>query len=78
MTVDQDVLPDGERTQQQEVPTAGLFGYAAAAAGVFGWFLFGLLVQQQGFVDSVGEAAGTAFALLLAVSVIGTLRRNGE
>ncbi|MFD6263651.1 hypothetical protein ACFWFK_21220 [Micromonospora chalcea] len=78
MTVDQDVLPDEERTQRQEVPTAVLFGYAAAAVGVFGWFLFGLLVQQQGFVDSVGESAGAAFALLLAVSVVGTLRRNGE
>ncbi|MEW2441558.1 hypothetical protein [Micromonospora marina] len=78
MTVDQDVLPDEERTRQQEVPTAVVLAYAAAAAGVFGWFLFGLLVQQQGFVDSVGESAGAAFALLLAVSVIGTLRRNGE
>ncbi|WP_047892535.1 hypothetical protein [Micromonospora sp. RV43] len=78
MTVDQDVLPEDERTRQQEVPTAVVLAYAAAAAGGFGWFLFGLLVQQQGFVDSVGESAGAAFALLLAVSVIGTLRRNGE
>ncbi|MFI7210753.1 hypothetical protein [Micromonospora maritima] len=78
MTVDQDVLPEGERTRQHEVPTAVLVGYAAAAVGVFGWFLFGLLVQRQGFVDSVGESAGAAFGLLLAVSVIGTLRRNGE
>ncbi|MFI2709160.1 hypothetical protein ACH495_03375 [Micromonospora sp. NPDC018662] len=77
MTVDQDVLPESERTPQQ-VSTAEVVGYATAAAGVFGWFLFGLLVQRQGFVDSVGESAGAAFGLLLAVSVIGTLRRNGE
>ncbi|MGC4893785.1 hypothetical protein [Micromonospora sp. DT31] len=78
MTVDQDMLTEEERPGQQEVPTAVLFGYATAAAAVFGWFLFGWLVQQQGFVDSVGESAGAAFALLLAVSVIGALRRNGR
>ncbi|MEV0004659.1 hypothetical protein AB0H28_20595 [Micromonospora sp. NPDC050980] len=77
MTVDQDVLSEDERTRQQ-VSTAEMVGYTVAAVGVFGWFLFGLLVQRQGFVDSVGESAGAAFALLLAVSVIGTLRRNGE
>ncbi|MDG4803362.1 hypothetical protein [Micromonospora sp. WMMD980] len=77
MTVDQDVLREAERAPQQ-VSTAAVVGYAVAAVGVFGWFLFGLLVQRQGFVDSVGESAGAAFALLLAVSVIGTLRRNGE
>ncbi|MFG1832894.1 hypothetical protein [Micromonospora chersina] len=78
MTVDHDVLPENDRARQQEVSTAVLVGYAAAATGIVGWFLFGLLVQRQGFVDSVGESAGAAFGLLLAVSVIGTLRRNGD
>ncbi|WP_089154474.1 hypothetical protein [Micromonospora sp. NBS 11-29] len=78
MTVDQDMLRENERTRQHGVSMAVMVGYAAAAVGVFGWFLFGLLVQRQGFVDSVGESAGAAFALLLAVSVVGTLRRNGE
>ncbi|MEU4477130.1 hypothetical protein AB0F68_03535 [Micromonospora sp. NPDC023966] len=78
MTVDHDVLPEDDRTRQHEVSPAALVGYAAAAAGIFGWFLFGLLVQRQGFVDSVGESAGAAFGLLLAVSVVGTLRRNGD
>ncbi|MEU1685328.1 hypothetical protein [Micromonospora sp. NPDC005707] len=78
MTVDHDVLPEDDRARQQEVSPAAMFGYAAAATGIFGWFLFGLLVQRQGFVDSVGESAGAAFGLLLAVSVIGTLRRNGD
>ncbi|MFE9960369.1 hypothetical protein [Micromonospora sp. NPDC005299] len=78
MTVNHDVLPEDDRARQQEVSPAALVGYAAAATGVFGWFLFGLLVQRQGFVDSVGESAGAAFALLLTVSVVGTLRRNGD
>ncbi|GGR65356.1 hypothetical protein GCM10010169_05780 [Micromonospora fulviviridis] len=78
MTVDHDVLPENDRARQQEVSTAVMVGYATAATAIFGWFLFGLLVQRQGFVDSVGESAGAAFGLLLAVSVIGTLRRNGD
>ena len=78
MTVDHDLLPEDDRARQHEVPTAVLVGYAAAATAIFGWFLFGLLVQRQGFVDSVGESAGAAFGLLLAVSVVGTVRRNGD
>ncbi|MFR9775800.1 hypothetical protein ACL02O_07035 [Micromonospora sp. MS34] len=78
MTVDHDVLPEQDRAHDDEVPTPVLVGYAAAAAALFGWFLFGLLVQRQGFVDSVGESAGAGFGLLLAVSVIGAFRHNGE
>jgi hypothetical protein len=50
--------------------------YSVVAAGLFGWFLFGWLVLRQGFVDSVGESAGSAFALLLVVSIVGTLRQS--
>ncbi|BCJ65020.1 hypothetical protein [Polymorphospora rubra] len=50
--------------------------YGCAAALLFGWFLFGWLVQQQGFVDSVGEALGTASVLLLLVSIVGMARRD--
>ncbi|MFI7426004.1 hypothetical protein ACIBPB_03355 [Micromonospora sp. NPDC049836] len=67
-----------EQDEQHEVSTAVRIGYAAGAAGLLGWFLFGLLVQRQGFVASFGEAAGTGFGLLLAVSVIGAFRRNGR
>lgn len=65
-----------ETTTSSTVSTATVVAYAVAGAGILGWFLFGWLVLQQGFIDSVGEAAGTAFALLLAVSVIGTVRRH--
>ena len=78
MSVDHKVIPDQERAPEDEVSTAVLIGYAAAALGLIGWFFFGLLVQRQGFVDSVGESAGAGFALLLAVSVIGTVRHNGR
>ncbi|MER6593244.1 hypothetical protein ABT214_15605 [Micromonospora purpureochromogenes] len=76
MSVDQETATDDESLPADEVSTATLVGYAAAALALVGWFLFGWLVQRQGFVASVGETAGAAFALLLAVSVIGTVRRS--
>ncbi|MEU2612895.1 hypothetical protein ABZ570_15150 [Micromonospora sp. NPDC007271] len=76
MTVDHDVRPKEEQAPGGEVTTAALIGYAVAAVGILGWFLFGLLVQRQGLVDSVGESAGAAFALLLAVSVVEMIRHN--
>jgi hypothetical protein len=51
--------------------------YLLLAVALFGWFLFGWLVQRQGFVNSVGESAGTGFALLLAIAIVGTIRRGG-
>ncbi|WP_326551173.1 hypothetical protein [Micromonospora sp. NBC_01813] len=53
-----------------------LFWYAFASTLLVGWFFFGWLVLRQGFIDSVGEVLGTAFALLLAVSVIEAARRH--
>ncbi len=43
--------------------------------GLIAWFLYGWLVQRQGLVDSIGESAGTGFAILLIVSIIGSMRR---
>ncbi|TDB71259.1 hypothetical protein [Micromonospora sp. KC723] len=76
MSVDQETTVNEERHPTGAVSTATMFGYAAAALVLFGWFLFGWLVQRQGFVASVGETAGAAFALLLFVSVVGTVRRD--
>ena len=60
----------------EPVSRATIVWYSLAGAILFGWFLFGWLVLEQGFVDSVGEAAGSAFALLLLISIVGTLRRS--
>ncbi|MER7268288.1 hypothetical protein ABUL04_27200 [Micromonospora harpali] len=70
MTSDDEPAPAGE------VSAATLLAYATAAVLLVGWFLYGWLVQRQGFVASVGESAGAGFALLLAVSVVGTVRRS--
>lgn len=83
MPVDGESRPDPGPVE--EVGTAGgtdpvsratVFWYSAVGAVLFSWFLFGWLVLEQGFVDSVGEALGTGFALLLAISIVGTVRRS--
>jgi hypothetical protein len=58
------------------VSAATRVAYALVGSLLVGWFFFGLLVQGQGWIDSAGESLGTGFALLLAVSVIGTVRRS--
>lgn len=65
-----------DRERGTRVSLATLVGYALVAIGLFGWFLFGWLVERQGFVNSVGESAGAAFALLLVIAIVGTLRRS--
>ncbi|MGC4856063.1 hypothetical protein ACLQ24_22375 [Micromonospora sp. DT4] len=76
MTVDREMVAQYEQASPDEVSRATVFAYAFAAALLVGWFLFGWLVLRQGFVDSVGESAGAGFALLLIVSVVGTVRRS--
>ncbi|WP_329106662.1 hypothetical protein OG792_01680 [Micromonospora sp. NBC_01699] len=68
--------PNGPPARDAPVSRATLIGYATVAVALFGWFLFGWLVERQGFVNSVGEAAGTAFTLLLVIAIVGTLRRS--
>jgi hypothetical protein len=60
----------------EPVTRATVVFYALLGAALVSWFLFGLLVLGQGFVDSAGEALGSAFTLLLVVSVVGTVRRS--
>ncbi|MEU1399580.1 hypothetical protein ABZ403_26395 [Micromonospora zamorensis] len=77
MTVDRDVIVEHEQAAPpDEVSRATMIAYAVAATLLVGWFLFGWLVLRQGFVDSVGESAGAGFALLLIISVVGTVRRS--
>jgi hypothetical protein len=83
MTVDRDVRPDEDARAgppppdpPAEVSRATIIWYAVVAGVLVSWFLWGWLVLRQGFVDSVGESLGTAFALLLTVSIVGTLRRS--
>lgn len=66
----------GGNGQANPVSRATVFWYSALGIALLGWFFYGWLVLKQGFIDSVGEALGTGFALLLAVSVVGAVRRS--
>lgn len=77
MTVDGDD-PGRTTSEARPVPPAVVLAYGLLLAGVLGWFLYGVLVQRQGFIDSVGESLGTGFGLLLLVSIIGSVRRNRD
>lgn len=82
MTVDGETTAGDSRVDAEPVSagvsTATIVAYAVAGTAILAWFLFGWLVLQQGFVNSVGEAAGAAFALLLVVSIVGTVRRSRD
>ena len=49
--------------------------YTLMGVGLIAWFLYGWLVQRQGLVNSIGESAGTGFAILLIISIVGSMRR---
>jgi hypothetical protein len=85
MSVDREVRSEPDRRTMDRVATpsrtarvsrATVSGYVVVAILLVGWFLFGWLVTRQGFINSVGESAGTAFALLLIISIVGTVRAS--
>jgi hypothetical protein len=40
------------------------------------WFLFAWLILDRHVLDAAGESVGTAFALAVVVSVVGSIRQN--
>jgi hypothetical protein len=75
MTMEREAVDEGRRKAAPVSPGV-VVAYALLLAGLLAWFLYGVLVQRQGLVDSMGESLGTGFALLLIVSIVGTLRRG--
>jgi hypothetical protein len=78
MTIERELITEDDPivTGARPVSRAVVAAYAVAGVVLLGWFLFGWLVLEQGFIDSVGESVGAAFALLLAISIVGTVRRH--
>lgn len=83
MTLDREVAPDADvpmndeasaSSGTQRVSRATVVWYSTLTVLLVGWFFFAWLVLGLNPVDAAGESLGTAFALLLIVSVIGTVR----
>ena len=56
------------------VSRATVVGYAALGLLLIGWFLYGLFIERQGLVESMGESFGSAVTALLILSIIGSIR----
>jgi len=77
MAADQEV--DTESVKTPIRPAVGrAWAVASIVVGVMllAWFFVAWLILDRHFVDAAGESVGTAFALLLAVSLIGAIRRG--
>ncbi|MDG4821528.1 hypothetical protein O7635_06615 [Asanoa sp. WMMD1127] len=64
-----------EPDQAAPVSRLTVVSYALIAVLLLAWFLYGWLVQRQGLINSIGESAGTGFATLLIISIVGSIRR---
>lgn len=80
MATDQEV---GERTESagaapERPPLSRAWIVTSTVVGVLlvAWFFFAWLALDRHLVDAASEAVGSAFALLLAASVIGAVRRG--
>jgi uncharacterized protein (TIGR03382 family) len=56
---------------------------AVLASGLIGlllvaWFFFAWLALDHDVVDAAGESVGSAFAILVLVSLVGAFRRNRD
>lgn len=61
-----------------QVPLSRTAVVAGVVVGVLlvAWFFVAWLVLEQNVVDALGESVGSAFAILVAVSLVGAFRRN--
>jgi hypothetical protein len=55
-----------------------LFVSIAVAVSLVAWFFFAWLALDRHVIDAAGESIGSAFALLLFVSIVGAIRGRGR
>ncbi|GIF76175.1 hypothetical protein [Asanoa siamensis] len=67
-------IDESERVVEP-VSRLAVVSYALLVVFLIAWFFYGWLVLRQGLIASIGESAGTGFATLVVISIIGSIRR---
>jgi hypothetical protein len=62
----------------ESLPRAWKIGSILVGSGLVVWFFFAWLALDKHIFDAAGESLGSAFAVLVIVSIIGSIRRNHD
>ena len=60
----------------KELSYAAKVWITVAGGLLVSWFLFAWLILDRHVLDAAGESVGTAFALAVVVSVVGSIRQS--
>jgi hypothetical protein len=66
----------GTEREVKALSSTAKFWITVVAVLLMMWFLFAWLILDRHVLDAAGESVGTAFALAVLVSVVGSLRQN--
>lgn len=66
----------GTEREVKALSSTAKFWITVVAVVLMMWFLFAWLILDRHVLDAAGESVGTAFALAVLVSVVGSLRQN--
>ena len=75
MSMEREVLPQPDEPATTVRPATLVWAFVGTVVLV-GWFFLAWLRFGHSAVEAAGESAGSAFALLLIISVVGALRRQ--
>ncbi len=70
-----------QRERDTTKPTAPrwlVVGSIVVGTMLIAWFFIAWLALDRHFIDAAGESIGSAFAVLLVVSLVGAFRRRGD
>ena len=76
VAVEPATIPAETPATPSRVSRIAIAAFGVVAFVLVAWFFVAWLVLDRHIVDSAGESIGSAFAILLVVSLVGAFRRN--